>query len=154
MERRKSGLFGKLLSEIYKGSIPIHTKLTDQLTVYTLGSRTDAGLKISVLRLREKCGIGYPEQISRPVGKELFKICFALELNSYEAEIILSSGAESGIHYRNPKELVYAFCLKKGMDFLSAQQLILKLGKSDLPSRCLDYQQQYVKQAKPITICT
>ena len=65
--------FGKLLSEIYKGSIPIHTKLTDQLTVYTLGSRTDAGFEDIRPQTARKCGIGYPEQISRPVGKSYLK---------------------------------------------------------------------------------
>ena len=140
--------FGKLLSEIYKGSIPIHTKLTDQLTVYTLGSRTDAGfedIRPQTARKVRNWLSGANQPASR---EELFKICFALELNSYEAEIILSSGAESGIHYRNPKELVYAFCLKKGMDFLSAQHLILKLGISDLPSGCLAYQQQIRQTSK------
>ena len=32
-------------------------------------------------------------------------------------------GAENGIHYRNPKELVYAFGLRKGMGYQEAAAL-------------------------------
>lgn len=52
-----------------------------------------------------------------------FKICFALGLNETRANSFLMSSDESGIHYRDPKELVYAFALRKGITYPEAVTL-------------------------------
>ena len=53
----------------------------------------------------------------------LFQICFVLGLNEAEADQVLGAAADMGIHYRNPRELVYAFCLRKGLPYERAAEL-------------------------------
>lgn len=61
---------------------------------------------------------------SAPQNREqLFKICFALKLSEAAANKVLASAAETGIHYRNPRELVYAFALRTGMSYPAAVEL-------------------------------
>lgn len=55
--------------------------------------------------------------------EQLFKICFALEFDEAQTSKVLASASETGIHYRNPKELVYAFALRSGMSYAEAVQL-------------------------------
>ncbi|MDO4328910.1 MAG: hypothetical protein Q4C66_06200 [Lachnospiraceae bacterium] len=55
--------------------------------------------------------------------KTLFQICFALGLNEAETGRVLGAAAETGIHYRNPDELVYAFALRTGKDYQYAEDL-------------------------------
>ena len=55
--------------------------------------------------------------------EQLFKICFALEFNEAQASQVLASASETGIHYRNPKELVYAFALREGLKYSEAAAL-------------------------------
>lgn len=55
--------------------------------------------------------------------KTLFQICFCLGLNEEQAGSVLGAAAETGIHYRNPEELVYAFGLRTGMSYQNAEKL-------------------------------
>lgn len=55
--------------------------------------------------------------------EQLFKICFALELNEAQTSQVLASASETGIHYRDPKELVYAFALRSGLKYPEAVAL-------------------------------
>lgn len=55
--------------------------------------------------------------------EQLFKICFALELDEARASRVLAWASETGIHYRNPKELVYAYALRVGLDYAGAVAL-------------------------------
>ncbi len=55
--------------------------------------------------------------------EQLFKICFALELGEAEANRVLARASETGIHYRNPEELVYAYALRKEKTYAQAQKL-------------------------------
>lgn len=53
-----------------------------------------------------------------PKNREtLFQICFVLGLDEKSASRILGAASETGIHYRNPDELVYAFGLRTGMRY-------------------------------------
>lgn len=62
--------------------------------------------------------------VSTPQSREqLFRICFALSLDEYQASRVLASASETGIHYRNPKELVYAFALRTGLRYPEAVAL-------------------------------
>lgn len=62
--------------------------------------------------------------VSTPRSREqLFRICFALSLDEYQTSRVLASASETGIHYRNPKELVYAFALRTGMMYPEAVAL-------------------------------
>lgn len=55
--------------------------------------------------------------------EQLFKICFALELDEARAGRVLASASDTGIHYRDPHELCYAFALRTGLGYAEAVQL-------------------------------
>lgn len=61
--------------------------------------------------------------------EQLFKICFALGLTEAAANKVLSRASEMGIHYRNPKELVYAFALRTNMSYAQAVLLNKEMAK-------------------------
>lgn len=59
-----------------------------------------------------------------PKNREtLFQICFILKLNEDESSTVLGMILETGIHYRNPKELAYAYALRMGMTYQKAVEL-------------------------------
>lgn len=60
-----------------------------------------------------------------PKNREtLFQICFILGLDELRASKVLGAASETGIHYRNRDELVYAFGLRTGMSY--GQAAVLK----------------------------
>ncbi len=63
-------------------------------------------------------GIGAPQS-----REQLFQICFVLGLSEAQADRLIASASECGIHYRNPKELVYAFALRNGLSYEEAVKL-------------------------------
>lgn len=59
-----------------------------------------------------------------PKNRELlFQICFVLELDEPSANRLLAYASETGIHYRNPKELVYAYGLRMGLSYEETAEL-------------------------------
>lgn len=66
--------------------------------------------------------------------EQLFKICFALGLGEADASRVLASASETGIHYRNPGELVYAFALRTGMSYSEAVELDREMSKIYAPA--------------------
>lgn len=124
----------KLLAEIYEGDENLQKRLNRKFIEYE--QTTDK------------------EQVSRKVRnwlngrnlpsnrEELFKICFALELDEKGAECILGTTAENGIHFRNPRELIYAFCLKKGIDYPRAKEMAGELWGEELPVKILEYKEE------------
>lgn len=66
-----------------------------------------------------------------PKNREaLFQICFVLGISEADASKLLGTASETGLHYRNPVELVYAFGLRLGMGYAEAVALKEKiLGK-------------------------
>ena len=61
--------------------------------------------------------------INIPQREQLFQMCFALELDESRASQLLASISDTGIHYRNPEELVYAFGLRHKMSYGETVQL-------------------------------
>ncbi len=55
--------------------------------------------------------------------EDVFQICFALKLELEQAEKLLAALTEQGIHYRNVRETVYAYCLRCHLDYACACQL-------------------------------
>jgi hypothetical protein len=56
-----------------------------------------------------------------PTNREqVFRIAFALELGEYEADELLSYVFGDGIHYRNERELLFAFALKNHQTYAAA----------------------------------
>lgn len=80
-----------------------------------------------------------PDSISRKVRdwlnnkyapserEELIKICFALKLNELKSGDFLSLTSEGTFHLRNPRELVFAYCLRTGKSYGHAIEMINKL---------------------------
>ena len=55
--------------------------------------------------------------------EDVYQICFALELNQEQSSRMLSLLTDMGIHYRDPRELVYAYCLRYKLGYAYACQL-------------------------------
>ncbi len=71
---------------------------------------------------------------STPQNREiLFQICFVLGLNEEHASRLLASASETGLHYRSPSELVYAFGLRTGMNYADTVSLKEKILGKYLP---------------------
>lgn len=63
-----------------------------------------------------------------PKNREtLFQICFVLGLDENRANLILGTASETGIHYREPKEVVYAFGLRTGLPYQETVRLYERL---------------------------
>ena len=131
--RKKAGFwkFSRLLQEIYEGEEPLSRRLVNKLLEY---EETGNYEKISRKVRNWLHDYNLPEN-----REELFKICFALDLDEQRADCILGITAENGIHYRNPKELIYAFCLRKSYDYPYAASLAQRLIGEGLPSGTLEY---------------
>lgn len=69
---------------------------------------------------------------SLPTEREdVFRICFALNLDLDRSGRMLTLLTEQGIHYRNIREMVYAYCLRYGMDYGYAVSLAEQLTKGE-----------------------
>ena len=66
--------------------------------------------------------------------EQLFKICFALGLSEAETSRVLASASDTGIHYRNPQELVFAFALRTGLSYREARALDLEMSEIYRPA--------------------
>lgn len=119
--------FSRLLCELYEGEEPLQELLARRLLQYG----KDAAAKKVGNWMRDKNLPGNRE--------ELFKICFALGFDLEKTEHLLGTTAESGIHYRNPKELIYAFCIRKGYGYPQAKEMAERLWEEPLPSGTLEY---------------
>lgn len=68
---------------------------------------------------------------STPQNREtLFQISFVLGLDEARASRLLGAASETGIHYRDPQELVYAYALRAGLSYGEAQALKGRLEKA------------------------
>lgn len=65
---------------------------------------------------------------SRPTDREdVFRIAFALDLTEDQAGRLLGICTEYGIHYRDGRDAVYAWCLRRDMGYLEARALFESL---------------------------
>ena len=65
-----------------------------------------------------------------PQNREtLFQICFVLNLSEEAANQVLGAASDTGIHYRNPEELIYAYGLRTKKTYEEAVALKEMLGK-------------------------
>lgn len=122
--------FSGLLHKVYRGTESVQKRLSDKLSEYD-GEKNRAAVERKVRNWLHDRNI--PQK-----REELFKICFALELDEEKTNSVLGVTAENGIHYRNPREVIYAYCLRSGRDYPEAQRLEEKLWKKkygDLPDR-------------------
>ena len=60
----------------------------------------------------------------QPTAREdLLELCFILKMSEDSADAFLAAAGEEGLHWRDPKELTYAFALRKGMSYPDAVRL-------------------------------
>lgn len=65
---------------------------------------------------------------NRPASREdIFHIAFALGLSEAEASLLLGLCADYGIHYRDGREVVYAWFLRNGYTYTQARDFFLSL---------------------------
>ena len=61
----------------------------------------------------------------RPTDREdLFELCFILKFTADQADTFLSMTNGEGLHWRDPRELVYAYALRKRMGYCEAKELL------------------------------
>lgn len=59
-----------------------------------------------------------------PKNREtVFQICFVLKLTEADSSKVLGMLSDTGIHYRNPKELACAYALRAGLPYQKAAEL-------------------------------
>lgn len=63
--------------------------------------------------------------------EDLIKICFALKLDESKAGAFLSLALDGTFHLRNPRELVFAYCLRTGKSYTHATEMICRLKPID-----------------------
>lgn len=105
--------FTSLLAGLYKKE-DLEMKLTEGLAELNHENRDSTARKVK----------NWLAERSLPKNREtLFQICFILKLNEYESSKILGSVSDTGIHYRNPEELAYAYALRTGKSYMEAVEL-------------------------------
>ena len=68
---------------------------------------------------------------SLPTEREdVFRICFALKLDMQQSEKMLTLLTEQGIHFRNIREMIYAYCLRYGLSYQYACNLVLQMASN------------------------
>lgn len=93
----------------------LRVRLTEGLSAITGDSRDAVGRKVR----NWLSGKNSPQN-----REQLFQIAFVLGLTEAQASRLLASAAECGIHYRDPRELVYAYALRTGKSYQNAQTLL------------------------------
>lgn len=121
--------FSKLLKKFYIGEESLQERLIRKLSEYDGEKEENKKNAEQTARKVRNWLNGCNQPANR---EELFKICFAMGLSESDADELLLSADEEGIHYRNPKELVYAFFLRMGYDYPKAEELLRKLGQEGL----------------------
>ncbi len=136
----ESRKFSELLKEIWQGSQPLKNQLTDKFCEYNPSTdREKISRKIS----------NWLADRNLPANREeFFKICFALHANEADANRLLGITAESSIHYRNPRELVYLFALRSGMDYPEARALLTRVWDQKLPATTAEYREYILKYGR------
>lgn len=56
--------------------------------------------------------------------EEIFQICFVLDLDEFHADHLMKRLIDQGIHYRNSREMIYAYCLKHKLGYENALKLV------------------------------
>ena len=130
--------FFEMLQTLYHGEMPLADCLTARMTEY----EPDLDRETAARKVRNwKSDKNFPKN-----REKLFKICFALRLKEEEADELLGMTAESGIHFRNPREVIYAYCLRKEIDYPEACAMTERLWGKNLPTGGREYREYYRRQ--------
>lgn len=89
-------------------------KLTNGLADLTYESKEQTGRKVR----------NWLNGKNLPKNREtIFQICFVLKLTEADSNKVLGMLSDTGIHYRNPSELAYAYALRVGLSYQKAVEL-------------------------------
>ncbi len=87
-----------------------------------------------------------------PKNREtFFQICFVLELNEKQADQLLGTFADTGIHYRNPEELAVAYGLRTRKTYMETEKLrakVLNIYKEEKDTHKDTKTMQYTRQIR------
>lgn len=109
------------LQDFYTGE-DLEKCLLDGLCHYGGGNRKSIRRKVN----------NWMQNRNLPSDREdLLCICFLLGLDENASDCLLKRISGQGIHYRNSRELVYAYCLKNNMDYGQAKKLADEIQKPD-----------------------
>lgn len=125
-EFMKSGMqlrtFSDNLRAFYDGD-DLTQRLTEGLCRYTGASSSSVRRKV----------YNWMHNKNLPQDREeLFCICFILELNDTASDYLLKRLTGQGIHYRDTRELVYAYCLKNSILYEQAKKLADGLNRTSV----------------------
>lgn len=109
--------FGDVLKRVYPGE-DLNRKIAQGLSEITGENAENIGRKVRNWVM----GNNLPK--SRDT---LFQICFILGAKPEEASALLSFVDGNCIHYRNAKELIYTYSLRKGRSYEEAQELYQRM---------------------------
>jgi len=105
--------FDRVLDEVYPGP-DLESRLIQGMVTISGEPRDSVARKVQ----------NWLKGNNIPQNREtLFQICFALGLDEKKASRVLGAASDTGIHYRNQKELVYAYGLRTGMGYEEAVRL-------------------------------
>lgn len=126
----QENLTAKEAVEFMKSGMKLRT-FTDNLTAFYKGEDLEQKLLEGLCRYRAMSR----QSIRRKVynwlhnknlpqdREEMFCICFILELDETASDHLLKRLTGQGIHYRDVRELVYAYCLKRQILYEQAKQM-------------------------------
>lgn len=73
----------------------------------------------------DKKVVGWLNGKYQPTKREdLLELCFILRLNAEQADTFLTMAGDEGLHWREPREIVYAFALDHGLNYREAAALM------------------------------
>ena len=126
--------FPRLLKELDGDADTLQVRLTKKLSSYELQGSENREQTARKIR-------NWLAGKNQPANREeLFRICFALGFDREKTETLFLSADENSIHYRNPRELIYAFCLEKGYSYPLALELVQELGEENMSGSRLENQ--------------
>lgn len=116
--------FADVLREVYPGE-DLAERLKTELTKMAgkeVSKKEEEALRKNIANWMK--GNNVPQS-----REQLFKLCFALGLSEAASNRVLARASETGIHYRNPEELVYAYALRKELSYAKALELKSKMAQ-------------------------
>ena len=99
--------FKDVLNKVYQGK-DLYERLTSGLIEITKENGQSVARKVR----------NWLNGSNVPKSREtLFQICYILELDESSSNSVLSAASDTGIHYRNPRELIYAYGIRNKLSF-------------------------------------
>lgn len=85
----------------------------------------------------------------QPTAREdLLELCFVLKLSVADADAFLAMTGDEGLHWRNPRELTYAFALREGMSYPEAMALYERVKPAEAFDDSTVPESSYTPQAR------